>query len=163
MKKTLLTLFLGIFLISFVNTVSLDTDTILNTTVSNSSMTFTIPANVRNLTVENNSIYLYWVTYTQEGISKFCTSINHTDNNTNLDSADFNCTAEITGIGAGTGAGSTTIEKEEIVEDIIEEKKGIKEHILNNLILYLIIVLGIIFLILNIGDKKEQSNLNRNI
>ena len=124
-------------------------------------MTFTIPVNVRNLTVENTSVYLYWVTYTQDGVYKFCTSINHTENNTNLDSANFGCAADIGTIGAGAGAEYTTTEEEEkIEEEITEKKKGIKEHISDNLLLYLIIFLVIVFLILKSRGKKEQTNLD---
>jgi len=64
-------------------------------------MTFSITVSVQNVTINPNSIYLYWVIYTQANDTKFCTFINWTTPNTNKDSATFGCTGTVPIAGGG--------------------------------------------------------------
>jgi len=84
-------LFLIIFLISFAGAVTLDNTVVLNTTSSNSSVTFSFNVNVTNITIELIYVYLYNVSFTNVTGFYDCGEINHSDANTVLDSADFDC------------------------------------------------------------------------
>jgi len=93
--KQLIIFVLGIFFIfPFVSGVTLDSTTVLNTTVSNSSMTFSITVTVSEITIEPTYIYLTDVSYVQGGVTKTCATLTHSQENTVLDSANFPCNGE---------------------------------------------------------------------
>ena len=98
MIRRRLSLILLIFLVlPLVNAVDLNTGTVFNTTSSNSSMTFT-----RNTTAEEiriTSTKLFLQNYVDPN-GKTC-DITHTAENTNIDSATFNCTPTTGGGGTG--------------------------------------------------------------
>ena len=91
------------------STITFNPGTVLNTTSSNSSMTFSFTVNATNLTINPTSIYLEGISYISGGEIKTCTSINHTAKNTNLASADFGCTgpSDIVVSPSGGGGGPT--------------------------------------------------------
>lgn len=72
-----------------VTAVEFNTDVILNTTVSNSSITFSFGVNITSIVINSGEINLTNVTY-NDGSLRSC-NINFSTDNTNLDSADFNC------------------------------------------------------------------------
>lgn len=110
--NTLFLLAFALFLLPFINTLTLAPDVILNTTSSNTSVTFSFNVSVRNVTIESNSIYLYWVIYTESGVDKFCPSINFSTPNSNTDSSEFKCPLTPSGgSGGGSGAVQTTTDK----------------------------------------------------
>lgn len=81
-----------VLMISFVSAVTFDDTVVLNTTDSNSSVTFSVEVNVTNVTVESTYVYLYNVSYLNAAGFYDCGNVNHSDVNVVLDSADFNCT-----------------------------------------------------------------------
>ena len=78
-----------ILLLPFITSFTLDSANILNTTVSNSSMTFSITITLSEAVIEPTYIYLTGVSYVQGGVTKTCTTLNHSTANTVLDSANF--------------------------------------------------------------------------
>lgn len=72
-------------------------------------MTFSINVTAQNVTINSNSIYLYFVTYTVAGDLKFCTSMNWTTPNANKDSANFGCASTTPGFGGGAGGGPAPV------------------------------------------------------
>ena len=91
-KKLLIILGIGIFfLLPLVNSLTLDSTIVLNTTASHSAMTFSIDVDVSEVVVEPTYIYLKDVSYVQDGETKTCSSINYSTANSVLDSADFPC------------------------------------------------------------------------
>jgi len=91
-------LFLVIFLVSFVGAVTFDSSVVLNTSSSNSSVTFSVSVNITNITVESSYVYLYNVSFVNASGFYDCGDINHSDENSVLDSADFSCnTTEVEG------------------------------------------------------------------
>ena len=96
----------ALFLLPFVNALTLGIGTVLNTTSSNSSMTFSFNVSVQNVTIESNSVYLYWVIYTESGVDKFCPSINFSTPNSNKDSSEFKCPLTPSGGSGGTDSGA---------------------------------------------------------
>lgn len=106
-----------IFLISFASAVTFDNTIILNTTSSNSSVTFSLEVNATNITIESTYIYLYNASFTNATGFYDCGEINHSETNTVLDSADFVCNftevsvpedEEITEDTSGGSTGGTT-------------------------------------------------------
>ncbi len=110
MKKTTLFLIFFLLVIPLTSTIIFNPGTVLNTTSSNSSMTFSFTVNATNLTINPTSIYLKTVSYVRDGEIKTCSFINHTAKNTNLASADFGCTgpSDIAAPPSGGGGGTTT-------------------------------------------------------
>jgi len=91
LKDLFFLIFGMVFLIPLTSAVFIDTDVLLNTSVSNSSITFSVPVTADRIEISSTYIYLMNVT-TPDG---FCDLINHSEENSNLDSADFQCTGEI--------------------------------------------------------------------
>ncbi len=98
-----------LLVIPLTSAVTFNPGTVLNTTSSNSSMTFSFTVNATNLTINPTSIYLKTVSYVRDGEIKTCSFINHTAKNTNLASADFGCTgpSDIVVSPSGGGGGTT--------------------------------------------------------
>ena len=91
-KKLIFILIASIFILSFASAITLDSTAVLNTTVSNSSITFSIEVTASEITIEPTYIYLTDVSYIQGGVTKTCATLNHSTANTVLDSANFPCT-----------------------------------------------------------------------
>jgi len=89
MKIKLLIGIIAIFLISLVGAVNIDTTTIMNTSVSNSSITFSVSITSDNIIIESTSINITNATYTTD-VLRSC-DIYWDTINSNLDSADFGC------------------------------------------------------------------------
>lgn len=84
-------LILFLFLISFTSAITLDNNLVLNTTLSNSSITFSSDFNVTNLTIDPSYILLSNLSFTNLTGFYDCGDINHSDENTILDSSEFVC------------------------------------------------------------------------
>ncbi len=93
-KYKILSILFFLFFLPFIASFTLDSTTVLNTTVSNSSITFSITITVSEVTVEPTYIYLTSVLYTQDGETHTCATLNHSEANTVLDSADFPCNGD---------------------------------------------------------------------
>jgi len=91
MKRIILSLMLVMFLVSFASAVTLDSGTVLNTTGSNSSMTFnTVTVTVDQATVTEYNVSLYNTTYTNGELTvDFTTTIDWKTVNDNVDSSEF--------------------------------------------------------------------------
>lgn len=118
MEQKILLILLSISLILFLSALgsalSFDSGTILNTSVSNSSITFSIPVTADTLTIEPNYIYLTNVQYLSGGYNYQCSTLNHSIQNSVLDSANFsciciNCGGTSSGGGSGSDAGGSPI------------------------------------------------------
>lgn len=109
-RKILFLVFLILLVIPLTSAITFNPGTVLNTTSSNSSMTFSFTVNATNLTINPTSIYLKTVSYVRDGEIKTCSFINHTVKNTNLASADFGCTgpSDIAAPPSGGGGSTTT-------------------------------------------------------
>ena len=85
MNKNLLIGLMFLLLISLANAVTLDSGTVLNTTLSNSSMTFnTITVTVDQVTVEPTYIELFNISYTSaQGVAQSFPYLNWSTPNTN--------------------------------------------------------------------------------
>lgn len=96
-------------MLPLMSAITFNPGTVLNTTSSNSSMTFSFTVNAINLTINPTSIYLKTVSYVRDGEIKTCSFINHTAKNTNFASADFGCTgpSDIVVSPSGGGGGTT--------------------------------------------------------
>jgi hypothetical protein len=99
LRKTLFTISLVLVVLPLISAVSISDSTqgqnlVLNTSVSNSSMTFSIGMNVGNLTIKNNNITMYDINCSN---GKHLDSFNWDTPNSNIDSSDF-CTAPNTTI-----------------------------------------------------------------
>jgi hypothetical protein len=133
-KKLIFILIASIFILSFASAITLDSTTVLNTTVSNSSMTFSIEVTASEITIEPTYIYLTSVSYVQDGTTKTCSTLNHSTANTVLDSANFPCT-ESTSDPPGGGGGVSPRNYTKLVKEGYEkyflEGEAI-EFILNN-------------------------------
>lgn len=92
-------IFILILAITNTSAVSIGTGIIFNTTETNSSMTFSIPANIDNITINPDNIFLDDVSIFRDGKTYFCDFINYTRTNENLDSFDFPCSADSRGHG----------------------------------------------------------------
>lgn len=152
------------FLVIFVSAVTLDTDIILNTTSSNSSMTFSFPVTVNEVQVNNNSIFMHSLSYTIGGTKYLCGLLTHTIENSNLDSVDFNCSKSGQGLSYKI-PGPPEIKKlaeaklvnKTIIEDIIikgKSKRGI---------LYILLTVGGFYFIfggrvIKKSEKKEKDD-----
>ena len=103
-KLSFLLIFL-LFSLASVSAITLSSGTVLNTTSSKTSATFSITITAQNITINPNSIYLYFIIYTQNNDTKFCVFKNLTTPNSNTDSSAFGCTgtAPSTAGGGGTG------------------------------------------------------------
>lgn len=90
-KKKILFVFSLVLLISFASAVTLDSGTILNTSVSNSSMTFpTVTVFVDQVDVEDTFIYLYNASWTNvELVVNLTENVNWSEENDHLDSSVF--------------------------------------------------------------------------
>jgi len=148
-KAKIQILFLLVLLIPFVSAqfYILDEETIINTTVSNSSMTFSTRVFTNKITVENDSITLDYVAYNIGGVEYFCDSKTFITPNSNLDSADFGCPIVTGQSNPGSGATSydlpTTINPCPFVYDFIVE------HYNNTLD----------YLVYEFEDLKDETNL----
>ena len=80
---------IALFLISLVGAINIDTTTIMNTSISNSSMTFSIEITADTIIIEPTNINITNATYNLGGL-RSCNIYWDTEN-TNLDSADFGC------------------------------------------------------------------------
>lgn len=92
-KQLLLTIVSTILVVSLINlasAVTLDTGTVLTTSVSNSSLTFTIPITVDSIVIETNNITLTNIVCTGDLVEDF-TNVIWITTNTNLDSSSY-CT-----------------------------------------------------------------------
>lgn len=112
-------LFFIILSFNFVSAVTINQGVVLNTTSSNSSVTFSFDVNASNFTIEPTYILLYGVNFTNSTGTYTC-DVNHSTPNSNLDSAQF-CPGEqraaqepSLGGGGGTAAVTSIIEVEEI-------------------------------------------------
>ncbi|MBW2984115.1 PGF-pre-PGF domain-containing protein [Candidatus Woesearchaeota archaeon] len=88
---------LFIFIISSfdsVSAVSINQGVILNTTSSNSSVTFSFNINASNFTVESSYILLNGINFTNSTGTYTCDDVNHSTTNSNLDSSQFTCTLQ---------------------------------------------------------------------
>lgn len=151
-------LILGILLIfPLVSALTLSPGTILNTSSSNSSMTFSFNVNVKNVTINPNSIFLYWVTYTENGENKFSPSINFSDPNSNKDSSQFG--SPLTDYGGGwVGEGTEEVVPKSTIIPTEKEKTPLLIHIIP--IIFLVLVL--IFILVKIPKKNEVRKLHEN-
>jgi len=107
-----------IFLIPLISSITLDNETILNTTVSNSSMTFSVTVIVDSVKVNPTYIYLENVA-TPSGT---CSYINHSISNSNLDSADFGCEGSVNNGNGNNGNGYTPGPFSWITYDVSDEQ-----------------------------------------
>jgi hypothetical protein len=111
--KTVLFIFgMLLLILPLINAAYLDIGTVLNTSSSNSSMTFSINVTVNLARVELTSIFLETVWYIQNHSTRFCEYINFTTPNVNLDSKDFGCPIFVRPPGGSSGpstAGSLMI------------------------------------------------------
>lgn len=160
-----------IFVIFFIFIVSVDalitiTDNqlVLNTSISNSSMTFSKNITLDYLRITSINIYLENVTAN----SAICT-INHTKENTNLDSSTF-CVVEVSSTPSGsliiqnafdnfTYSNTTNITSIDIFKKSLRNKK----FIYFSLLFFIVISLITILLILVISKKhedEEQKEIN---
>ena len=57
-KKLIFILIIGTFILPFVSAITLDSTAVLNTTISNSSITFSIEVTASEITIEPTYIYL---------------------------------------------------------------------------------------------------------
>lgn len=89
-----------------VSAVTINQGTVLNTTSSNSSITFSFNINVSNFTIESNYILLYEINFTNSTGTYTC-DVNHSTSNSNLDSSQF-CPRQSTSQVTGSVGGSTS-------------------------------------------------------
>lgn len=80
-----------IFFFSFVNAITINQGVVLNTTSSNSSVTFSFDVNATNVTIDSSYVFLYNVSFTNLTGFYDCGEINHSDVNSVLDSLEFVC------------------------------------------------------------------------
>lgn len=103
-EKVLIILFFLIFLIHNASSASIGQGTILNTTQSNSSVTFSFGINLTELTINTTGVFLTNVNFTLAGISYQC-NVSQISLNDNMDSSEF-CQVTTAPSGSG-GAGGT--------------------------------------------------------
>jgi len=146
-KKKLILLFV-LALLPLISSVSLNPNTILNTTISNSSVTFSFNVNITNITINNNAIYMVNVNYTKDDVWEFCDFINYSVENSNLDSANFPCGTEDVEVSGVSGEGA-------VLRRIDKFKDKIKK---NFLFIILLIIVG--FYYYNQKDNQKRKDLN---
>ncbi len=148
LKRRYLLILIIVFLIPQIQAFEIY-NTTLNTTVSKSSITFSIPVEINWMRIQENSIYLSYVVYEVEGIVKICKYIEHTKSNSNLDSADFNCPEPGSGL------------SQEIVQDLEKDIDKAKERdarlnmIIKGIICLTLIIIWVI--VIFISDMMERD------
>ncbi len=83
--------FLALAIMAFASAaqaVTIEENAILNTSVSNSSVTFSVETSFSEIVVERTYIYMEGISY-NDGSQESCASYNHTAENTNIDSASL--------------------------------------------------------------------------
>jgi len=109
-------LFLFILNIILVSGVNLNNNIVFNTSISNSSVTFSVNATANYIIIYSNSIYFDNVTYVENGTTKNCVFYNHSINN-NIDILNMNCVAA--GGGGGGGGGGIELLKTILINDTV--------------------------------------------
>lgn len=71
--------------------ITFENNTILNTSISNSSITFSFKVEVTNVTIEPNYVYLQGITFDNITGNFTCNDVNQTTQNSNIDSSEFIC------------------------------------------------------------------------
>ena len=97
MPLVFLLVFLIFTIFPIVNAVSINNGTVLNTSISNSSVTFSFDINTSNFTVESSSVLLYGINFANSTGMYTCDDVNHSIENSNLDSSEFNCALQSSG------------------------------------------------------------------
>jgi len=91
MKYFFLIFFVFIFFTGSAVALTINSGVVLNTSSSNSSVTFSFDVNVSNFSVNPNSILIYGISFTNSTGTYSCEDINHSTSNLNLDSSQFSC------------------------------------------------------------------------
>lgn len=125
--KRLVLLFGIVFFLSFVNAVTLNQGVVLNSTVSNSSVNFSLSVNVSNFTIESNYVSLVGVNFTNSTGSYTCDDVNHSVENFMINGSGFNCSLvvvvaeeaaeEVETVGGSTGVWTGIREQENVEEN----------------------------------------------
>ena len=79
---------------------------VLNTTSSNSSITFGFNIAVTNFTVESGSVGIYGITFSNSTGTYTCNDVNNSVPNLNIDSSEFNCALQNSNSGSSNSGSS---------------------------------------------------------
>ena len=96
-------IFIFILFINLAAGVSINSGTVLNTSISNSSITFSFNVNVNNFTVEPVSVLLYGISFVNQSGTYICNDVNHSIANASIDSSQFICFLQSSGGSPGGG------------------------------------------------------------
>ena len=133
-----------------INAIDLRTGLTINTTISNSSVTFNRNTTADRIEISPYSVYLINIT----GRYGFVCTINHTTENSNLDSSRIDC------ISTGPGGAGLRAMEEEVVEEIVKEEREIE---LQNIIIRVIIWILLIIIFLAIVFITDIMRRNKKI
>ena len=98
-------IFVFALFINLATGVSINSGTVLNTSISNSSITFSFNVNVNNFTVESGSVLIYGINFVNQSGTYICNDVNHSIANSSIDSSQFICFLQIPGGSPEGGCG----------------------------------------------------------
>src|SRR3989344_3515923 len=97
-----------LLLTNSVMALTINSGVVLNTTSSNSSITFSFNITAINFTVESGSVLIYGVAFSNSTGTYTCNDVNNSVPNSNIDSSGFSCTLQTSDSGSsnpGSGGG----------------------------------------------------------